>query len=157
MQYAVTLVHPVFEEKIFRTKKGNEESIRKSPKKENLLAMFNELIFIPELFQFPNFTLEIVLIKTEIIRKIIRRNRYKIIDKKLLEINKKFSFNSPSDFLYILPYDLQKRLSTKNLMARLQINYRLASKIIYFFKKLELLKIIQKEGNLKIYSVKNDK
>ena len=63
-------------------------------------------------------------------------------------------FSSIEDLLFILPYDLQLRMSTKSLMQRLGITYPLASKIIYFFEKTNELKMIEKESNLKIYQVK---
>lgn len=151
--YTVTLVHPIYEQKLFRTTNGEKQSVRTSPKKDNLLAMFNELVYITDLFSYSNFSLEIVFTKVEIIRKKLKTNKYKVFDKKLLAITRKVHFTKPEDFLFIIPYDLQTRLTTKNLMARLGIPYPLASKMVYFFAKTKLLRIIQKEGNLKIYSV----
>ena len=46
LNYSVTLVHPIYEEKVFKTTIGEKESIRTSPKKDNLLQMFNELVYI---------------------------------------------------------------------------------------------------------------
>lgn len=155
--YSVTLVHPIYEQKLFKTSIGDKQSVRTSPKKDNLLAIFNELVYITDLFNYTNFSLEIVFTKVEIVRKKIKTNKYKVFDKKLLEITRKVQFTRPEDFLFIIPYDLQIRLTTKNLMARLGIPYPLASKMVYFFAKTKLLRIIQKEGNLKIYSVKFDK
>jgi len=150
--FSIILVHPIYEEKIFRSKIDDRVSIRTSPKKENLLTIFNELIYIPELFSYKNFNLEIVFAKIEIIRTKIK-NKYKIRDKKLLGIKRVTKFTKLEDLLFIIPYDLQNHLTTKNLMQRLEINYSLASKIVYFFVKTGVLKMIQKEGNLKIYQV----
>ena len=155
--YSVTLVHPIYEQKLFKTTTDAKQSVRTSPKKDNLLSIFNELVYITDLFKYNKFSLEIVFTKVEIIRKKIKSNKYKVFDKKLLEITRKVQFTKPEDFLFILPYELQTRLTTKNLMARLGISYLLASKIVYFFAKINLLSIIQKEGNLKIYRVKFDK
>ena len=155
--YSVTLVHPIYEQKLFKTTTDAKQSVRTSPKKDNLLAIFNELVYITDLFKYNKFSLEIVFTKVEIIRKKIKSNKYKVFDKKLLEITRKVQFTKPEDFLFIIPYELQQKLSTKNLMGRLGISYPLASKIVYFFAKINLLSIIQKEGNLKIYRVKFDK
>jgi len=154
--HKMTLVHPIYVEKVFKSRIDNKLSIRTSPKKDNLLTIFNELIYIPELFHYDNFSLEIVFTKVEIERKKIR-NKYKNIDKKLLEIKRTVKFSSIDDLLFIIPYDLQSKLTTKKLMQRLDINYALASKIVYFFSKTNILKMIEKQGNLKIYSVKIDK
>lgn len=151
--FEVTLVHPIYEEKVFRSKIEDRVSLRTSPKRDNLLTSFNELVYIPELFLYPNFSLDIVFTKIEIQRKKIK-NKYKTEDKKLLEIKRIMKFSSIEDLLFILPYDLQLRMSTKSLMQRLGITYPLASKIIYFFVKTNVLKMIEKESNLKIYQVK---
>ena len=151
--YNVKLVHPIYEEKIFRTKDGDKESVRKSPIRDNLLAIFNELVYIPELFLFENFSFEVVFAKIEIVRKKIKANKYRNLDKKLIEALRIMKFAKPEDFLFIIPYELQKRLTTKNFMASLGIKYPLASKIIYFLAKTNMLRIIEKEGNLKIYAV----
>ena len=150
--YFITLVHPIYDEKVFRTQNGDKFSVRTSPKKENLLSIFNELIYIPELFHYPNFNLEIVFTKVEIIR-IKNGNKFKIKDKKLVKINRIVKFSKIEDLLFIIPYELQLSLTTKNLMVRLGINYSLASKLIYFFSRTGILTMIEKEGNLKIYQV----
>ena len=152
-RYEITLVHPIYEEKVFRSKIEDRVSVRTSSKRDNLLTSFNELVYIPELFLYPNFSLDIVFTKIEIQRKKIK-NKYKTEDKKLLEIKRIVKFSSIEDLLFILPYDLQLRMSTKSLMQRLGITYPLASKIIYFFVKTDVLKMIEKESNLKIYQVK---
>ena len=151
--YSVKLVHPIYEEKVFRTKNGDKESLRKSPVKDNLLAIFNELVYIPELFFYENFSFEVVFTKIEIVRKKIKANKYRNIDKKLIETLRIMQFEKPEDFLFIIPYELQHRLTTKNFMASLGIKYPLASKVIYFLAKTKMLRTIQKDGNLKIYAV----
>ncbi len=156
LNYSITLVHPIYEEKIFKTQIEDQISIRRSPKKDNLFEMFNELVYIPELIKYPKFTLEIVFTKIEIQRKRIKQNKYKVADKKLLEITRTFRFTKPEDFLFLIPYELQHKLTTKSLMTRLGIHYNLASKIIYFLAKIEVIKQIQKEGNLKVYAVEID-
>ena len=156
LQYSVILVHPIFEEKLLKTRIDDKISIRTSPKKENLFQMFDELVFISDLFRYPNFSFEIVFTKVEITRNRIKPNKYKVADKRLIEVSGKKTFKRPEDFLFIIPYELQQKLTTRSLMTRLGIKYSLASKMVYFLNKIDVIKQIQKEGNLKIYAVKND-
>lgn len=158
-EFQVKLVYPLIIEKHYIT--DNQISIkkRKSPKKGNLFDLFNELVYIPSLLLYPNFTLEVLLISVSEERKAItnnfkKRKKYKTINRSLMNIKKKFIFNSPQDLLFILPYTLENSFSTKELMLALHTNnYKLVSKLVYVFKKLFLIEQVSKIGNRIYYQI----
>src|SRR5215211_249820 len=68
--YEVRLVYPVIQEKwIVRTSDGGIAVRRKSPKRGRLEDLFWELVSIPQLLSNPNFSLEVLLIRAEELRR----------------------------------------------------------------------------------------
>ena len=135
---------------------GNTISKRKSPAKSNHLHIFNELVYITDIISSPKFSLEIVITEEEEIRYddgkgSWRRKGVSIKDRKLVEIIDKIKFNKKKDYLRILPDDLSEPFSTKDIAAELNISIYLARKILYCFKKINLIRLAGKKGNLLFY------
>ncbi len=154
----IKLVHNIPEIKWLIKTDGNGSIVskRKSTKKGSLLHIFNELIYITEIISHPYFTLEIVITEEEEIRQddgkgSWRRKGVSIKDRKLLRIIEKRKFSKKKDYLKLLPDDLPEPFSTKDIAAELNITIYLARKILYCLKKIEVIKLADRRGNLLLY------
>src|SRR6186713_2271556 len=70
--HAVRLVYPVVQEKWIVRPAANKGGItvrRKSPKRGRLEDLFWELVSIPQLLSHPNFSLEVLMIREEEVRR----------------------------------------------------------------------------------------
>jgi Mn-dependent DtxR family transcriptional regulator len=59
--------------------------------------------------------------------------------------------NKKDDYLKILPGSIKEPFSTKDIACELGISKYLAKKILYFYKKVNLINCIGKKGNLLLY------
>jgi hypothetical protein len=159
-RYSVHLVHPISEKKwIIRIDsiEKTQLSRRKSPRKGRVEDLFLELVYMPLLIKNPDFSLEVLLINSEEI--LIndglgswRRNRWSIHERKLLNVVEKFVFSNPTDFLSLLPTSLAEEFTTKDLARELRLNIRIAQKMMYCLRLLNVIKIIGKRGRATLYS-----
>ncbi|MFH1489645.1 MAG: hypothetical protein ABII06_12150, partial [Pseudomonadota bacterium] len=89
-------------------------------KKGHLFQLFEELVSIPELIRTRNFSLEVLLIKEEEVRRddgqgSWRRKGWSIFDRCLVEVVDRQIFKTPSDFLDLIPKDLLDPFATDDL------------------------------------------
>lgn len=153
-EYKVRIVHPIANEKWLTLIDTNNEIIRKrkSPKKGNYLDVFQELIRIPHLVNDSNFSLEVLLITEEEIRRddgqgSWRRKGISIYDRKLITINESMHFNNKLDFLKLLTIDLTTPFSNKMLSQQMNMPLNKAQKITYCLRKMDALKVKFKKKN----------
>ena len=154
----VMLVHPIAIEKYIVTMDHSGELVsrRKSPKKGKPADLFDELVRIPDLMGADNFVLEILMTKEEEIRCADgrgswRRKGISIVDRKLLEVVEKITFNEEKDFLRFLPEELPQNFTNKNLAKVLKITVHKARKITYCFRKMKIIKEVGKLKNELIF------
>ncbi|MFX1488845.1 MAG: hypothetical protein ACFFBI_06845 [Promethearchaeota archaeon] len=150
----VRLVHPIIQDKwIININNSSEKIIRKrlSPKHCSYLDIFNELIRIADLVSHPNFTIEILLVQVEEIRKndgkgTWRRAGWSIQDVRLVNILERKIFYNPSDFLILTPTDLRTPFTNVDLAHSLKKSVNLARKMSYCLRKMGILHVIGKKG-----------
>lgn len=157
-RYPVQLIHPIAQEKwILRTdKKGGIKKKRKSPKRGRVEHIFNELIYSPELPNHPNFSLKVLLIRSEEIwsddgKGSWRRKRWSITDQRLIEVIEEIDFESANDFLKLLPPTLPEEFTNKDLTQTLKLPARLAGKMTYCLQKISVIKKVTKRGNAHVF------
>lgn len=155
----VVLVHPIAVEKYIITLNEVDEvlSRRKSPKKGELVDVFQELVSIPYLLKNENFKLEVLMTVEEEIRKSDgkgswRRKGVSIIDKKLVSVLEKHTFHSIEDFNLFLPKELPEYFTNKDLASVLNIPVHKVRKITYTLKNAEIIKQCGKRGRELLYS-----
>ena len=155
--YNVKLVYPLIMEKWLITKTLNQEIIkRKSPKCLNVFYMFHELVSITDVLPAERFEMNVLMVTVNEYRQQIenpqrKRKKYKIVNRDLIEIKKEFKFKNLEDFLFIFPSTLPSKFSTKEIMAVLNVNYKLSAKIMYTLNKIGVIEFIGKDGNRKYY------
>ena len=159
-KHNVRLVFPIARAKwIVRFAQDGKTQLgrRKSPKKGNVYHLFQELVSIPGLIKRQNFSIEVLLILEEEIRRddglgSWRRKGFSIADHRLLEVADSRLFKKPNDFLALLPETLPDPFSTKDL-AECTGNPRwLAQKMAYCLRKMGVIGAIGKSGNAVLYS-----
>jgi hypothetical protein len=162
-RHPVRLVHPIAREKwIIRISANDEEllSRRKSPRHGRLEHLFQELVRIPHLAKHPNFSLEVLIIREEEVRRddgkgSWRRNGQSIADRRLLSILDRHIFISNKDYLDLLPEDLSHPFTNIELARALSISSNLAAKMTYCLRMMDALNFVGKRGNAHLYEAAN--
>jgi hypothetical protein len=156
--YAVHLVHPIPVEKwiVKIDEAGRMTSRRKSPKRGEPVDVFGELVSFPELIAHPGFTLELLLINEEEVRrfdgnKAWRRRGWVIEERRLLEVVDRLVVDSPEALASFLPSDLPQEFTTADLAATLGGTRRLAQQMTYCLRSAGVIEMVGKTGNAIVY------
>lgn len=160
--HEVRLVYPVVQEKwIVRmaTDAGGVTIRRKSPKRGRLEDLFWELVSIPHLLSNPNFSLEVLLIREEEVRRYDgkrkwRRKGWVIEGRRLVDVLDRRFFRESVDWLAFVPEGLQS-FTTKDLATAVNTRRDLAQKMAYCLRHARMLEMIGKQGRSNLYRVAN--
>ena len=156
----VRLVFPVAKEKwllkLASEKKGPVQR-RKSPKRGSYEDVFHELVSFPELMLDRNFTLEVVLIQEEEVRRYDekrawRRKGWVTVERRLLEVLDQRRFVTPADLGALLPDSLHSQFTTYELAAALGRPRRIAQKMAYCLRRMNVISQVGKRGRSLLYS-----
>lgn len=157
-QWNILLVFPVIEKKSIRKfdQQGREIYKRKSPKKSTGFDVFQELLYISELFLDPPIQLELVFIEAEEDhcddgKGSWRRNGVSIRNRRLVSVLSKKRFENKEDykkFLQIIPGEL---FTTAVLRERLQVTKPLAIKIAYFLRHSGISELVGKQARHNLF------
>jgi hypothetical protein len=153
-QHPLQLIYPVASTKwIVKDGEGQAAiSRRKSPKHGTMIDLFHELVSIPKLIRQPNFTLRVCLIHSEEIRMKSdkwswRSKGWKTVEQRLLEVVEEEMFEKAEDFAPLLPMDLPDVFTTKDLTNALSCPRRLAQRMAYCLREMELITPVDRQGN----------
>jgi len=162
--YAVRLVYPVVQEKWIVRQAHNSRGAtvrRKSPKRGRLEDLFRELVSIPQLLSNPNFSLEVLTIREEEVRRYdARRKRWRrkgwiIEGRRLLDVVDRRLFIKPADWLAFVPEGLQS-FTTKDFGKIGETDRDLAQKMAYCLRHGRMIELIGRQGRANLYRVVND-
>lgn len=160
-KHRICLVHPIAIEKwivLYPITGDTPLYRRKSPRHGKLVDIFQELVSIPDLLAHPNLELEVALIQEEEIRRADgrgswRRKGVSITDHRLLGIKQIQRFNNPQDLRIFLPQTLPQSFTSLELSQQQKISRKLAGKLIYSLRALNILKTIGKRGKMLLYAI----
>lgn len=152
--HPVHLVHPIAAEKwILRydNETGKLIERRKSPKRGRYEHIFTELVRIPQMITYPNFSLELLLVKEEEIRRndgrgSWRRKGWSIVDRKLLDVVDRLTLEKPQDFRRLLPSGLPEVFTSLDVAEMGKMPRYLAQKATYCLRKMDIVQIEGKRG-----------
>ena len=158
--HTIRLIYPIAQEKwIIKLEKdeGSGVNRRKSPKKGRLEDLFWEMVRLPQLASNPNFSLEVLMIKEEEVRRRNgkrnwRRRGWGIEERRLLEVVDQRLFKEPTDWLRFLPESLES-FTARDLAEAIDIRKELAQKMAYFLRKAKLIELIGRRGRANLYRV----
>ncbi|MCK5343477.1 MAG: hypothetical protein KAR20_08735 [Candidatus Heimdallarchaeota archaeon] len=156
----VRLVYPIAKLKwiVHVSKSGEFVRRRKSPKKGKLIDLFYELVHMSYLVRDNNFSLEVLLIEEEELRCNDGKGSWKrrgasIKDRKLLNVFNRIVFENRRDFLRFLPNDMVEPFTNKLLAMKLGISIKLAQKITYCLRKMDVISIAGKKRKELLFKV----
>lgn len=157
--HAVRVIYPIAQEKwlVKLSQDNNSSTRRKSPKRGRMEDVFWEMVRISHLIPHPNFSLEILLIQEEEVRRFEakrrwRRNGWCTEERRLLAVVERRLLQTPADWLTFLPEDMDT-FTTKDIADAVHIRRELAQKIAYALRTAKLIELIGKQGRGNLYRV----
>jgi len=159
--HRVRLIYPIAQEKwIVKLGKdsGDEETRRKSPKRGRVEDLFGEMVRFPHLFMNSNFSLEVLLIREEEVRRYEGKGRWRrggwgIEERRLLEVVDRRLFEDASDLRELLPEKAGESFTARDLAELMGIGTKLAQKMAYFLRKARVIELTGKRGRAYLYRV----
>ena len=151
--HRVRLIYPIVQEKwIVRG-----ATRRKSPKRGRLEDLFWELVSIPQLLSNPNFSLEVLMIRQEEMRRYEGKRRWRrrgwaIEGHRLLEVLDHRVFGQSTDWLRFLPDGLES-FTTADLATGMNTRRDLAQKMAYCLREGRMIELIGRRGRANLYRV----
>jgi hypothetical protein len=158
--HPVRLVYPIPHEKwIVKLAPGGEGAAqrRKSPKRGRFEDVFNELVSFPDLLAEGHFSLELLLIREEEVRRhegrrAWRRRGWVTQERRLLEVVSQRRFETPEDLWALMPEDLPQPFTTSDLAGAMGKPRRLAQKAAYCLRKMGTIGTVGKRGRSVLYA-----
>jgi hypothetical protein len=158
--HPVRLIYPIVQEKwIVRsaTTKDRRTIRRKSPKRGRFEDLFWELVSIPQLLSNPNFSLEVLMIRQEEVRRYDgkrkwRRKGWVVEGRQLLDVLDQRLFGHSADWLRFLPDGLDS-FTTRDLAAGINTGTELAQKMAYCLREGKMIELIGRRGRANLYRV----
>ena len=138
-------------------RKGGEALRRKSPRRKNVVDVFEELVSFPELITHENFQVDVVLTQEEELRVFDRRKRWRRrgwapVERRLLEISETVSLRSGADFMALIPADLPEEFLTSDIAEAVGRPRYLAQKVAYCLRNCGLIEQVGRRRNAVVYS-----
>ena len=144
-RHKLRVVKPVVARtRITKIKKPGAEptSRRMSPKRGDILDLFDELIYFTRVFPHPNLVLEVPMIHVEQIRMPTRRRRrrwgkdYTVHDVQLEKVEHRYEFRAATDLLPLLRLPEQDEFNTADLAKAIDRPRWFAQKIAYVLRNV---------------------
>jgi hypothetical protein len=139
-------------------KQGCVVSKRFSPKRAQLLDLFDELIYFVNVFPHRRLVLEVPLVEVQELRypghgrrRRWRRNDFQVEDQKLLRVVETFRFKNRADLCKLLPPKLPTTFHTGHLAQGLKVPRQTAQRMAYCLRETGAVHIVGKEGNAILY------
>jgi len=158
--HPVRLVYPIAREKwiVKLAADGHSRlSRRKSPKRGTVEDVFGELVSFPGLLAEANFSLEVLLIQEEELRRheasrAWRRRGWVTYERRLLQVVGRRLFETPADVVALLPDTLAEPFTTSDLAVALARPRRLAQRMAYCLREMGAIAPQGKRGNAVLYA-----
>ena len=140
-------------------KGGEVVDRRRSPKRGQLLDMFDELVYFTRVFPHKRLTLEVALVEVEELRypghgrrRRRRENDFQVEDQLLTRIVETHRFRTLTDLRRLLPRDLPVAFHTGHLAEKMGVRRHVAQRIAYFLRETGAIFLVGKQGNAMLYS-----
>jgi hypothetical protein len=156
--HKVHLVYPIAREKwIIKEPENGKATRRRSPKRGTYEDVFNELIRISYLLKNPNFSLELLLVEEEEVRRYDgfrgwRRGFWVTEERRLLKVQGSKVLKSPKDYRAFMPKKLAKPFSTADFAKAAGQRIALVRKTVYCLKAMGCIQPVGKKGNSILYN-----
>lgn len=161
-EHRVTVVKPIVALKhlVKLDERGGEVlDRRRSPKRGQLLDVFDELVYFTRVFPHRRLVLEVALVEVEELRypghgrrRRRRVNDFQVEDQRLVEIVETHAFRTLADLRKMLPSGLPASFHTGHLAERLAVRRHIAQRIAYCLRETGAIHPVGKQGNAVLYS-----
>ena len=152
-RHPVRLVYPIASEKwILRLADDGVTLLgrRKSPRRGSEYDLFRELVSFPHLVAHPNFSLEVLLIQEEEVRRRVSRLNWRrgwdTAERRLLQVVDHRLFVSPADLAALIPKSLDVPFTTDELAETIGRPRRLAQQMAYCLRCMGVLSDVGRQG-----------
>jgi hypothetical protein len=162
INHPLRLVYPIPREKwIIKLNLSDDGNLpvsrRKSPRRGTYEEVFYELVRLPGLLDNPNFSLELLLIEEEEVRRFDgvrgwRRKGWVTDERKLLRVTDRRLLNTPADMHDFIPATLNEPFSVADLAIAIDINKKLAQKMVYCLREMGCVTPVGKRVNAILYA-----
>jgi hypothetical protein len=162
VDHPVRLVYPIPREKWITKMKLTDDgnipvSRRRSPKHGSFEHVFEELIRLPDLLKNPNFSIELLLMEEEEVRKYDvvrgwRRRGWVTEERWLLRVVDTRMLSSPADLHAFIPGNLAEPFSVSELATATNVSKTLARKMVYCLRAMGCVVSKGKRGNAILYA-----
>ncbi|MCW3978643.1 MAG: hypothetical protein NWE79_05355 [Candidatus Bathyarchaeota archaeon] len=157
----VRLVHPIPQRKWIVRMDSDGETVlsrRRSPKRGRVEDVFSELIYMPRLVKDPNLSLEVLLVHSEDVwiddgMGSWRRRHWSIHDRRLLDVVERVLFETPEDFIGLLPPTLPEEFTAKDLSQALMLRPNVAQRMAYCLRHMGSIEAVGKRGRALLYRI----
>ena len=158
--HPVRIVYPIAQEKwIVRLAHDGQGTLsrRRSPKRGTLDQVFHELVRLPHLFATGNFSLHVLLIQEEELRRYDRKKGWRrrgwvTHERRLLQVLDQRLFAAPVDVAALLPSTLDETFSAADLASAMDRSIRLAGRMAYCLREMGAIQRVGKRGNALLYA-----
>ena len=158
-RHPVRLVYPIAQDKwIVRQSKNGRRVLgrRKSPRRGTVELVFEELVSLPQLLAHPSFSLQVVLIQEEEVRRYDgtrnwRRKGWVTHERRLLQVVGQRLFETPQDMLALVPTTLNEPFTTTDLAEATDQPLWLAQKMAYCLRTMGAITVVGKRGRGILY------
>jgi hypothetical protein len=162
-RHPVHLVYPIPQEKwILKLPKdgSGRPNRRKSPKRGDVHELFRELVSFPELLTRPGFSLEVIFIQEEEVRRYDGRRRWRrrgwvTEERRLLDVLAHQRFETVADMGALLPETLPASFTTADLASAISKPRWLAQKMAYCLRKMGAINAVGRKGRSILYTAKD--
>lgn len=153
-RYPVRLVFPIALEKwIVNLPETDADSLhrRKSPKRGRVEELFRELVYMPSILAKENFTIEVLLIHEEEVRRFQAKRRWRrkgwvTAERRLLKVVERCVFASLRDLGALVPDMLVEPFTTRELAKATRQPVWLAQKMTYCLREAGVITQSGKRG-----------
>ncbi len=158
--HRVRLVYPIpYEKWIVKQPHGKDGPVsrRKSPKRGIFENVFDELVSFPQLLINPNFSLELLLIQEEEVRRHDgvrgwRRRGWITSERRLLGVVEQRIIESPAEMSAFIPHDLAEPFTTSDLATAIVKSRSFAQKMAYCLRLMGCIAPVGKHANSILYA-----
>lgn len=124
---------------------------RKSPKRGRVEDVFRQLVRIVEYIPHRNFSLDVLLVQDEEVRRddgqgSWRRKHKSIFDRRLIDVVGRRTLDSVTDYTALLPPDLPDPFTVAEMAAALKLAKPLAGKMAYTLREIGAVTVAGKRG-----------
>jgi hypothetical protein len=162
--HRVLLVKPIVDRKHLiklKSRGGDIISRRRSPKRGNIMSLFDELVYCTKIFPHPNLCIDVPFIEIEELRfegqgrkRWRRKNSFQIEDQKLIGVTRVQRFVSGADLRKLISKKLPSTFHTGDLAQAAGEPRKTAQQMAYCFARMNISEQVGKEGNTLLYRFK---